>query len=46
MTPQLGRVILKACRSQLSDRYQTAEELAQALSDCLEELLALQTNKK
>jgi serine/threonine-protein kinase len=33
---QLGEVIVKACRPQWYDRYQTARELSQALTDCLE----------
>jgi serine/threonine protein kinase, bacterial len=43
--PQLGQVIVKACRSQLRDRYQTAWELSQALKSCLKELLALNSNQ-
>ncbi|AFY79581.1 MAG: protein kinase [Hydrococcus sp. C42_A2020_068] len=34
--PQLGEVIVKACRPQWYDRYQSAQDLSQALTDCLE----------
>jgi serine/threonine protein kinase, bacterial len=36
--PQLRQVILKACRPQWYDRYQTAQQLSQALAYCLEQL--------
>lgn len=36
--PQLRQVILKTCRPHWYDRYQTAEQLSQALSYCLEQL--------
>ena len=35
LAPSLGKVIEKACRSEVRDRYQTAEELSEALEDCL-----------
>ncbi len=35
LAPSLGQVIEKACRSDFRDRYQTAEELAEALAACL-----------
>jgi serine/threonine-protein kinase len=35
LTSQLGQVIAKACEPEYSDRYQTAQELAQALRECL-----------
>ena len=35
LTPQLGKVVEKACRSDFRDRYQNAEELSEALAACL-----------
>ena len=35
LAPSLGQVIEKACRSDFRDRYQSAEELAEALVACL-----------
>ena len=35
LAPSLGKVIEKACRSEFRDRYQTAEELSEALAACL-----------
>jgi serine/threonine protein kinase, bacterial len=35
MTPELGAVITKVCEPNLRDRYQTAQELSEALSACL-----------
>ena len=35
LAPSLGKVIEKACRSDFRDRYQTAEELSEALAACL-----------
>ncbi len=35
ITPRLGHVINKTCERKLSERYQTAEELSQALAKCL-----------
>jgi serine/threonine-protein kinase len=36
--PQLRQVILKTCRPHWYDRYQTAQQLSQALGFCLEQL--------
>jgi serine/threonine-protein kinase len=35
LSPKLGRVIEKACRSEPRDRYQTVQQLSTALADCL-----------
>jgi serine/threonine-protein kinase len=35
LTPELSKVIEKACQSDYHDRYQTARELSEALVDCL-----------
>ena len=35
LAPSLGKVIEKACRSEFRDRYQTVEELSEALAACL-----------
>ena len=35
LSPALGLVIEKACRSDFRDRYETAEELSAALTACL-----------
>jgi serine/threonine protein kinase, bacterial len=36
--PQLRQIIFKTCRPQWYDRYQTAQQLSQALGYCLEQL--------
>jgi serine/threonine-protein kinase len=35
LSPKLGRVIEKACRSEPRDRHQTVQQLSTALADCL-----------
>jgi serine/threonine-protein kinase len=38
MPPELGQIITKVCQPQARDRYQTAQELSQALANCLQQL--------
>ena len=35
ITPELGHVIKKTCDRKLSERYQTAKELSEALAQCI-----------